>query len=128
MQVRRIHLAGHPCPAHLPLITSSRMSKAFTRESDDMPERPAALRPSPALPPGARNYITPSGAQRLQAELDALLRSGSNTPRISALRQTLQTIEVVAPPAPPHAQVRFGATVTVRDSAGQDETFRIVGV
>src|SRR5262245_47307696 len=102
------------------------MSKAFTRESDDMPERPMAPRPAPSLPPGVRNYITPSGAQRLQAELDALIQSGSTGARVSALRQRLQTVEVVPPPAPPHEQVRFGATVTVRDSAGQDETYRIV--
>lgn len=104
------------------------MSKAFTRESDDLPERPAAPRPASTLPPGVRNYITPSGAKSLQDELDALLQSGSTNPRVSALRQTLQTIEVVPAPAPPHEQVRFGATVTVRDSSGQDETFRIVGV
>src|SRR5688572_22897367 len=48
------------------------MSKAFTRE-DDLPD-PSVTRklPSP-LPPGASNYLTPDGAQRLQAELDRLL-------------------------------------------------------
>jgi transcription elongation factor GreB len=104
------------------------MSKAFTRESDDMPERPAAPRPAPTLPPGVRNYITPSGAKRLQAELDALLQNGSAGLRVGVLRRTLQTIEVVPAPEPPYEQVRFGATVTVRDSAGLDETYRIVGV
>jgi transcription elongation factor GreB len=104
------------------------MSKAFTRESDDMPERPAAPRPAPTLPPGGRNYITPSGAKRLQAEWDALVQNSSASPRVPALRRILQTIEVVPAPEPPYEQVRFGATVTVRDSAGLDETYRIVGV
>lgn len=50
------------------------MSKAFTREDgggeeeDDLP--PGAV----ALPAGARNYITPAGFRRLQAEHEALLR------------------------------------------------------
>jgi transcription elongation factor GreB len=42
------------------------MSKAFTRETDtDDDEDPVA----PALPSGARNYITPDGYQRLRTEL-----------------------------------------------------------
>src|SRR4030095_16627170 len=67
-------------------------------------------------------------AKRLQAELDALLQNGSAGLRVGVLRRTLQTIEVVPAPEPPYEQVRFGATVTVRDSAGLDETYRIVGV
>jgi transcription elongation factor GreB len=104
------------------------MSKAFTRESDDMPERPPAPRPAPALPPGVRNYVTPSGAKSLEAELETLLQKDSASPRLAALRRILQTIEVVPTPEPPHNQARFGATVTVRDSSGHDETYRIVGV
>ena len=104
------------------------MSKAFTRESDDLPERPAAVRPAPILPAGVRNYITPSGAQRLQEELDTLLQAGSTGARVLSLRQALQTVEVVPPPPAPYLQVRFGATVTVRDSAAEEETYRIVGV
>ncbi len=49
------------------------MSKAFTRESeasDDEDEGAAAL---PALPAGARNYITPAGYRRLREELMNLL-------------------------------------------------------
>ncbi len=104
------------------------MSKAFTLESDDLPERPAPPRPTSTLPPGVRNYITPSGAKRLQDELDDLVKTGSTTPRLAALQQILQTIEIAPPPAPPWDQVRFGATVKIRDSSGEDETFRIVGV
>ena len=46
------------------------MSKAFTREhvfADD-----ENIPPTLQLPPGVKNYITPSGYQRLQEELDQL--------------------------------------------------------
>ncbi len=42
------------------------MSKAFTKEQDAGDEEELAL---PALPAGTKNYITPQGYQRLQAEL-----------------------------------------------------------
>lgn len=48
------------------------MSKAFVKEDgeaeEDLPDEPAAL------PAGAKNYITPAGFRRLQAELNALAR------------------------------------------------------
>ena len=47
------------------------MSKAFVREGNDSPDddEPAALRPLP----GGKNYITPAGFSRLQAELKRLV-------------------------------------------------------
>jgi transcription elongation factor GreB len=42
------------------------MSKAFTRETDPDEDEDMGL---PALPQGARNYITPAGYARLRAEL-----------------------------------------------------------
>lgn len=47
------------------------MSKAFTKESsgEDEDDEPSL----PALPPGARNYITPAGCARLRAELLTLI-------------------------------------------------------
>jgi transcription elongation factor GreB len=42
------------------------MSKAFTKESDDSDDDDLRL---PPLPPGGKNYITPSGYARLKAEL-----------------------------------------------------------
>ncbi len=46
------------------------MSKAFTRETDnDQDEEP----PSPLLPEGSRNYITPEGYARLRTELLQLM-------------------------------------------------------
>ena len=112
------------------------MSKAFTRESDDAPEeRNLPLRPT--LPPGAKNYLTPDGARRLRADLDQLLqqRSGANPserqslgPRILRLQQSLESAVVVPAPPPPWEQVRFGATVIVRQANGDESQYRLVGV
>jgi transcription elongation factor GreB len=121
------------------------MSKAFTRESDDRPERPFSPRPPAALPPGTKNYLTPDGARRLREELDRLIEverpqiaaSGEDSDarrqlqildqRAAHLRQSLHSAVVVQPPVPPWVQVRFGATVTVRDRRGREERYRIVG-
>jgi transcription elongation factor GreB len=107
------------------------MSKAFTRESDDLPERPALQRPASALPPGAKNYFTRSGVDNLQRELEALASapdSSSVRQRIFEIQQSLQSAVVNPPPSPPWEQVLFGATVTVRDQRGGETTYRIVGV
>ena len=53
------------------------MSKAFTRESDGEDDEPehehAAEEAARGLPAGVKNYITPSGLQRLKDELRFLL-------------------------------------------------------
>ena len=49
------------------------MSKAFTRESDDAGDDDDEDLALPALPSGAKNYLTPAGYARLRAELLALL-------------------------------------------------------
>ena len=49
------------------------MNKAFTRENDG--DDDDELEPSPALPQGTRNYITPGGHARIKSELDHLLRT-----------------------------------------------------
>ena len=121
------------------------MSKAFTRESDDLPEQPVAPRP-PSLPPGVKNYLTPDGVGRMRAELERLLEqerpeaaahsdadeARRNLQRIDQrihhLQQSLASAEIVQPPAGPVAQVRFGATVTVRERSGDQVQYRIVGV
>ena len=122
------------------------MSKAFTREDDDAPERPALRRTVPALPPGAKNYLTPGGERRLRAELERLVHTErprlaalpedstaqsdlrALAQRISHLEQSLRTAVVVPPPAGSEDRVRFGATVTVRDRSGGETRYRIVGV
>jgi transcription elongation factor GreB len=122
------------------------MSKAFTREDDDAPERPALRRAAPAFPPGAKNYLTPGGERRLRAELERLIHTErprlaalpedttaqgdlhAADQRISHLEQSLQTAVVVPPPASTENRVRFGATVTVRERSGGETRYRIVGV
>ena len=122
------------------------MSRAFVRESDfpQMPELPPQVSP---LPPGAKNFITAAGAQRLRDELAQLTKIAR--PRLAAapvddtdakrelqvldqriryLQQSLRTAEIVPPPEGPRDVVRFGATVTVRENNGAETPYRIVGV
>jgi transcription elongation factor GreB len=48
------------------------MSKAFVKEGDDAPEEEAA---APKLPSHGKNYITPAGYARLEAELRHLVEA-----------------------------------------------------
>lgn len=120
------------------------MSKAFTREDDQLDE-PILLRPS-ALPPGVKNYITVDGERRLRSELDRMVQSERPSlvakigdldakrelrvldQRIAELQRSLQTAVVVPPPVVPDDVVKFGATVTIRERNGAESTYRIVGV
>ncbi|MEY2562454.1 MAG: transcription elongation factor GreB [Verrucomicrobiota bacterium] len=122
------------------------MSKAFTREENDGPDIPDLPRMSSSLEPGARNYITATGAQKLRDELQraveitrpSLARSSDDPDakrqiarldqRIMQLEESLQAAQVVVPPDGPPDVVRFGATVTVRESDGTETSYRIVGV
>ena len=63
----RPELQGRSRPAGS--VKSAAMSKAFTRERDDDEEAPVA----PEAPLPARNYISPAGFARLQAEKKQLL-------------------------------------------------------
>jgi len=122
------------------------MSKAFTRESDEIPERPSP-RLQGVLPTGVKNYLTPEGARAFQDELHQLVEV--ERPRLSAnltdkhqseqklqsldqrtlqLRHILESAVIVPPPPSPWNQARFGATVAVRDSRGERSSYRIVGV
>jgi transcription elongation factor GreB len=49
------------------------MSKAFTRENDAADDEDDGDAGAPALPAGTRNYMTPTGYQRLRRELMDLL-------------------------------------------------------
>jgi transcription elongation factor GreB len=122
------------------------MSKAFTREDDDAPEVPEFIPPASTLEPGAKNYITPEGAQKLRDELQRLievtrpeLADARDDPdakrqlarldqRIVQLEESLQSAEIVPAPKGPADVVRFGATVSVRESDGTETSYRIVGV
>jgi transcription elongation factor GreB len=120
------------------------MSKAFTRE-DDSANVPELVRPLSALPPGAINYMTADGAERLRLELaqlvekerphlvaesedaDAAQKLALVDQRIYQLEQSLQSARVVSHPKGPAQSVTFGATVTVHGPEGR-EVFKIVGV
>jgi transcription elongation factor GreB len=122
-----------------------RMSKAFTREDDSTPE--SELRPrAPLRLPGAKQFLTASGARRLKADLeqwlqkerpalaarvddsDAKRRLQILDARSEELRRILAAATVVEPPPLPWDQVRFGASVTVRNRAGAEEHYRLVGL
>jgi transcription elongation factor GreB len=122
------------------------MSKAFTREENDGPDIPDLPPLTSTLAPGAKNYITSAGAQRLRDELQELVEIArpalANSQddldakrqlmridqRIMQLEESLQSAEVITPKRGPAYVVRFGATVTVRESDGNETTYRIVGV
>jgi transcription elongation factor GreB len=121
------------------------MSKAFTKESDDEGDSPVS-RPASVLPPGMKNYLTARGAEGLRAEMQELERARKAvaasqedegeirrklqklTQRMREVEEKLRLAEVVPPPARPWEQVRFGATVRVRDASGEETRYRIVGV
>jgi transcription elongation factor GreB len=122
------------------------MSKAFTRDENEGPEIPDVLPTASPLAPGAKNYITREGAQKLRDELQRLVevarpelaerRDDSDAKRqlarldqrIMQLEESLQSAEIVAPPSVGADVVRFGAHVTVRESDGSETSYRIVGV
>jgi transcription elongation factor GreB len=132
------------------LDSTTPMSKAFTRESDDEADEVSPL-PRPLLPPGVKNYITPSGAQRTRDELAELCERNRQLPcstagarqaespqpgsdqrkieaRIRQLQQILESVVVTEPPAMGRDVVRFGATVTIRRASNEETVYRIVGV
>lgn len=122
------------------------MSKAFTRDENEGPDIPEVV-PAPSLiAPGAKNYITPGGAQKLRAELQRLveitrpeLAEARDDPdakrqlarldqRIRQLEESLQAAQIVEVPENGRDVIRFGAWVTVREPDGGETTYRIVGV
>lgn len=104
------------------------MSRAFVKEDVDPPERSGRKRSASGLPPGANNYITRSGAERLRDELTQLRAANARAERIAELEQLLASVQVVDAPDPSSESVSFGAKVTLCDAEGKTETYRIVGV
>ncbi len=118
------------------------MSKAFTRESDDLTaDEIAPVRPQPL--PGVTNYMTRQGADRLRQQIDELLENrhlllaesdrGEMKPalqrielELQRLQRTLGSLMIVGPPADKE-KVAFGASVVIRDQDGEEETYQIVG-
>jgi len=122
------------------------MSKAFTRDENEGPEIPDVPLTASALTPGARNYITAHGAEKLREELQRLVEQSRPQlvearedpdakrqlarldQRIMQLEESLQSAEIVSAPAGPADVVRFGTSVVVRERGGSQVTYRIVGV
>ncbi len=122
------------------------MSKAFTRDENEGPDIPDVVPTASVLAPGAKNYITPGGARKLRDELQRLvevtrpeLAEARDDPdakrqltrldhRIRQLEESLQSAEIVESADEASDVVRFGAWVTVRESSGEETTYRIVGV
>jgi len=109
------------------------MSRAFVDESASENSENLSPELRVPLPPGAKNYVTPAGAARIQAELDQLLAAAP--PRLPEVERRIQYLsrmraimEVVTPPAAPLSRVVFGTEVTVREPGGGERRYRIVGV
>jgi transcription elongation factor GreB len=117
------------------------MSKAFASGDGDSEQ----LEPIQAsvLPAGARNYITPSGVKKLEAEREQLLAQKAalgpdtveTTPRRKALERRLEIVtehlnraQVIDPAQQPRDKILFGAEVTVKDITGKRWAWRIVGI
>src|SRR5260221_14038139 len=105
------------------------MSRAFVKEDVDPPEPRRRGRSAFGLPPGALNYLTALGAARLRRERDAARGAAlADTRRIAELEHILASVTVIEVPTESTTSVAFGAAVTVRDSAGELQTYRVVGV
>jgi transcription elongation factor GreB len=104
------------------------VSRAFIKEDVDLPERSGRKRSASGLPPGATNYITVRGAERLRDELQKLRAANASSERVAELEQILASVHIVDPPDPGSNSVGFGATVRVKDEKGLTETYTVVGV
>jgi transcription elongation GreA/GreB family factor len=113
------------------------MSRAFTKEDHEIPERDGRKRSVSGLPPGAVNYMTQNGADHFREELEALegrgrtgnaTKDGAAAKRISDLREMLEHATIVPHRADAPAEVLFGTTVTLRTPGGALERHCIVGV
>ena len=94
------------------------MSKAFTREDD----LAGGIVPTPRRASGDIRYVTPEGMRSLTEELASLDPSSR---RAQVLAATLPLLVVQAPRC--DGTVGFGCWVVVRDEAGTESLWRIVG-
>ncbi len=99
------------------------MSKAFTKEDDEIPERVGRARMSSGLPPGAVNYMTAEGARRLRENL-----AKAKGRAAEELRRVLDSATVVPASEGSPDEVLFGVTVTVQRNDEERTSYRIVGV
>ena len=97
------------------------MSKAFTKESENVPE-PAIRRRGVAVPIDVPNYVTAAGVRALRAELASCV----DEDRRREISDHLATAIAMDLPAVRN-RVGFGATVTVEDGDGKRTRYRLVG-
>ena len=116
------------------------MSRAFVKEDSDAPEEPLKRQPS-----GRPNYVTPRGLEQLKrkaGELAALrvrllAQKRAEEPRALDLQQAeidlayyegqVKSARLVDNRGLAAEDIRFGAVVKVRDQAGADREYAIVG-
>jgi transcription elongation factor GreB len=117
------------------------LSKAFTKD-DSAAE--VLVVPRAPLPAGSPNYVTARGLRKLRAERDELEAQraaveatdpvdrvpllNALTQRLAELQARISTAHVVVGSNQPQDEVRFGATVVVRNAQGKDCAYQIVGV
>jgi transcription elongation factor GreB len=120
------------------------MSKAFTKD-DDAGEAPILVARRAPLPSGSPNYVTERGLGLLRAELARELERGAartqsmsdaesarsgarHAAQVAEIEARISSAVLVESRRQPRGEVRFGARVRVRNSAGSERTYRIVGV
>lgn len=114
------------------------MSRAFVKEEST---EPPLVVPRAPLPTGVPNYVTRRGLAELQRERTSLESSrpasegaggaaalASHNARLGALDLRIASAVHVDPATLPQDEVRFSAAVTLRDDAGRERRYRIVGV
>ena len=119
------------------------MSRGFVKE-DDQEDIPF-IAPRAYLPPGTINYFTPTGMEALMSEREALIseknqwhghnenerRVANNylNARLQLLDERIVSARVVKLNEQPKHEVRFGATVTIKDLHSNNiQTIQITGV
>jgi len=114
------------------------MSRAFVKEDGE--ELPLVV-PRAPLPAGVSNYVTRRGLALLHDERSVLEASrpaadeasgaaalAAHNARLGALKARIASAVAVDAATLPHDEVRFSAAVTLRNAAGGERQYRIVGV
>lgn len=119
------------------------MSRGFVKEGDQ--EEPPMIPPRAALPDGVVNYVTPNGLKQLQQERERLQSEIKKLPitdererrralaviegKLKLLNERLQSARMLQPTDQPQEEVRFGASVTLKNqNSNTTQQFTIVGV
>ncbi len=117
------------------------MSRAFVKEDAQGPDEDPSERPLSSLP----NYCTPRGIKlyqdeeaRIASELEGFAGAQENPERkkrkrtlerdLRWVRARLEAAIPVDPANLPKDQIRFGASVVLKDAAGKEKKLQIVGV